>query len=326
MSNLNPDAVKASVDSSMSLDRLRARSAWIRQLREFFWNRGFVEVETPVLSRDTVIDRHIDPISLRLPGNSVPYFLQTSPEYLMKRLLRLGEPAIFQIAHAFREGESGSQHNPEFTLCEWYRVGDDYQAGQDFLAVLAQELLGVPSVNRLTYRQAFQQWANIDPFSDSTEQIVEHAKRAAGDGDEPFSRELGLDILFTEFVQPQLGIGAPTLLVDYPADQAALAQVAQRAYGWVAERFELFWKGMELANGYHELLDPRELEDRQRRINQERVSDGKMALPEQSRLLEAMNQGIPPCSGVALGVERTLQALLGLETIAEVMTFPIDRA
>jgi lysyl-tRNA synthetase class 2 len=326
MSNLNPDAAKASVDSTMSLDRLRARAAWVRQLREFFWNRGFVEVETPVLSRDTVIDRHIDPIALRLSGNSVPYFLQTSPEYLMKRLLRLGEPAIFQIAHAFREGESGSQHNPEFTLCEWYRVGDDYQAGQDFLADLAQELLDVPGVKRLTYRQAFQRWADIDPFSDSTKQIVEYAKRAAGDGDETFSRELGLDILFTEFIQPHLGIGAPTLLVDYPADQAALAQVTKRAYGWVAERFELFWKGLELANGYHELLDPRELKDRQHRINQERVSDGKTALPEQSRLLDAMNLGLPPCSGVALGVERTLQALLGLETIAEVMTFPIDRA
>jgi lysyl-tRNA synthetase class 2 len=326
MSNLNPDAAKASVDSTMSLDRLRARAAWVRQLREFFWNRGFVEVETPVLSRDTVIDRHIDPIALRLSGNSVPYFLQTSPEYLMKRLLRLGEPAIFQIAHAFREGESGSQHNPEFTLCEWYRVGDDYQAGQDFLADLAQELLDVPGVERLTYRQAFQRWADIDPFSDSTKQIVEYAKRAAGDGDETFSRELGLDILFTEFIQPHLGIDAPTLLVDYPADQAALAQVTKRAYGWVAERFELFWKGLELANGYHELLDPRELKDRQHRINQERVSDGKTALPEQSRLLDAMNLGLPPCSGVALGVERTLQALLGLETIAEVMTFPIDRA
>jgi len=311
----------------MSRDSLQARSAWLRQLREFFWSRGFLEVETPVLSRDTVIDRHIEPISLQVPGVSTPFFLQTSPEYLMKRLLRLGEPAIFQIAHAFRAGERGDQHNPEFTLCEWYRVGDDYQAGQDFLAELTQAMLGVSVVERLTYRQAFQRWAGVDPFSDSTETIVHLAQLAAGDDvEESFSRDLSLDILFTESIQPRLGRDAPILLIDYPADQAALAKVARREYGWVAERFELFWKGMELANGYHELLDSNELERRQHQINQERVDEGKEILPEGSRLVEAMKQGLPPCSGVALGVERTLQALLGMESIAEVMTFPIDRA
>lgn len=327
MSNLDSYSVETSADSTMTRECLRARSAWLRRLREFFWSRDFLEIDTPVLSQDTVIDRHIDPISLKLPGARSPYFLQTSPEYLMKRLLRLGEPAIFQIAHAFRAGECGDQHNPEFTLCEWYRVGDDYQAGQDFLAEFTRELLGVSGVERMTYRQAFQRWARLDPFSDSTDEIVRRAQLAAGDViDDTFSRDLSLDILFTECVQPCLGIDAPTLLIDYPADQAALAKVVQRDYGGVAERYELFWKGMELANGYHELLDPKELERRQHQINQERVEDGKEALPEQSRLVEAMKQGLPPCSGVALGVERTLQALLGMDSIAEVMTFPIDRA
>ena len=312
--------------TAMSRATLRSRARWLRRLREFFWERSFIEVETPVVSRDTVIDLHIDPIPLSLPGRSSRFYLQTSPEYLMKRLLTLGEPAIFQIAHAFRAEETGLQHNPEFTMCEWYRVGDDYQAGQDLLAELAQVMFDVDDCNRITYRDAFRQWADVDPFNDSTARIRGLCDEWLGKQVDGVARDVCLDLLFSEQVQPQLGQGIPTLLTDFPAEQSALAQVTVRDYGCVAERFELFWKGLELANGYHELLDPEELAARQRQVNAKRVEAGKDPLPERSRLLDAMTTGLPPCSGVALGVERALQAFLDLESISEVMPFSIDRA
>ena len=320
------DLPKPESMTAMSRETLRSRAEWLRRLREFFWERSFIEVETPVVSRDTVIDLHIDPIPLSLPGRSSRFYLQTSPEYLMKRLLTLGEPAIFQIAHAFRAEETGVQHNPEFTMCEWYRVGDDYQAGQELLAELAQVMFDVDGCNRLTYRNAFRQWAGVDPFNDSTSRIRGLCDEWLGKQVDGVARDVCLDLLFSEKVQPQLGQGIPTLLTDFPAEQSALAKVTARDYGWVAERYELFWKGLELANGYHELLDPKELAARQHQVNVKRVEAGKKPLPERSRLLDAMTTGLPPCSGVALGVERALQAFLDLESISEVMPFPIDQA
>jgi elongation factor P--(R)-beta-lysine ligase len=297
-----------------SWQRLRQRADILRRLRAFFDARGFVEVETPLLSHDTVIDRHLDPLAVtlfrdpRAAQDGPTLYLQTSPEFGMKRLLARGDAtAIYQLTRAFRGAEQGTQHNPEFTILEWYRVGDDYAAGMALLAELAQAMFATPVVERITYRDAFRRHANQDPFANPLDDFEE-------------------DRLLATQVQPRLGEIAPTILYDYPAAQAALAQVRPESAGGVAERFELFYRGVELANGYHELLDPEALRRRQRAQNAARQADGKYALPEESRLLAAMEQGLPPCSGCALGVDRLVMLLTGTADIRDVLAFPIDRA
>lgn len=304
-----------------SWTNLQLRAQTLKRLRAFFDARGFVEVETPVLSHDTVIDRHLDPLPVtlfddpRTPAQGRTLYLQTSPEFGMKRLLAAGEAtAIYQITRAFRGAEQGSQHNPEFTMLEWYRVGDDYRAGMNLLAELAGEMFGVPDVTRITYREAFQKYAGVDPLAESPEAA------------DPSEREFQLDVLLTSQIQPQLGQDRPAILYDYPANQAALAQVRHEDGIALAERFELYFQGVELANGYHELLAPEVLRERNRQHNQERAADQKYMLPEESRLLDAMEHGLPACSGCALGVDRLVMLLAGASSIQDVIAFPIDRA
>jgi lysyl-tRNA synthetase class 2 len=302
---------------SASLEMLATRAALLKRLRAFFESRGFLEVETPLLSHDVVVDRHLDPLSVRLfadprePEVGPKLWLQTSPEFAMKRLLVAGTGqlnSIYQITRAFRGGEVGPLHNPEFTMVEWYRIGDDYAAGMQLLADLAEEMLGLGAPERLTYREAFVRYAAVDPF-----------QNLAADHD------LNFDLLLTQKVEPHLGKDRPTILYDYPASQSALARIREDSPP-VAERFELYVRGIELANGYHELLDPAVLRERNRTNNQLRQADGKPRLPEESRMLAAMDHGLPPCSGCALGFDRLVMAATGAKTIQEVMAFPIERA
>lgn len=300
-----------------SWHNLQLRAETLKRLRAFFDSRGFIEVETPVLSHDTVIDRHLDPIPVTLfddpreltKGRTL--YLQTSPEFGMKRLLAAGDAtAVYQITRAFRGAEVGSQHNPEFTMLEWYRVGDDYDAGMELLADLAQAIFRSSKVERYTWREAFQRFAGVDvTIGETTDE-----------------RELELDILLATLVQPNLGQQVPAILCDYPASQAALAKTRAESTGEVAERFELYYRGVELANGYHELLDPAALRERNSASNAARQRDGKATLPEESRLLAAMEHGLPSCSGCALGVDRLVMLLAEASSIQEVIAFPIDRA
>lgn len=301
-----------------SPEMLVARATMLRRLRAFFVSRGFLEVETPLLSHDVVVDRHLDPLSAilfsdpREPDVGDRLWLQTSPEFAMKRLLVTGAEqlrSIYQITRAFRGGEVGSLHNPEFTMVEWYRLGDDYAAGMQLLSDLAEEMLSLGTPERLTYREAFQRFAGVDPFEQTSG--ADH--------------DLHLDLLLTQKVEPHLGQDRPTILYDYPASQSALAQIRD-GNPPVAERFELYVRGMELANGYHELLDPAGLRERNRVNNQLRQSDGKPVLPEESRLLAAMDHGLPACSGCALGFDRLMMAATGAKSIQEVLAFPISRA
>lgn len=303
---------------------LRRRAKLLGRLRTFFDSRGFVEVETPLLSHDIVVDRHLDPLSVTLFADprevevGPKLWLQTSPEFAMKRLLVAengpgndGLDSIYQITRAFRGSEVGRLHNPEFTMVEWYRLGDDYTAGMQLLADLAEEMLGQGPPERLTYREAFLKFAVVDPFSSPSDTSL--------DGD------LALDLLLTQKVEPHLGQGRPTILYDYPASQSALARVREGSPP-VSERFELYAGGMELANGYHELLDPAVLRQRNAQNNLLRQADGKQTLPQESRLLAAMNHGLPACSGCALGFDRLVMAITGATDIREVLAFPIDRA
>ena len=304
---------------SASPEMLAIRAALLKRLRTFFDGRGFLELETPLVSHDVVVDRHLDPLSVTLfadprePDIGPKLWLQTSPEFAMKRLLVTGREelrSIYQITRAFRGGEIGPLHNPEFTMVESYRLGDDYVAGMQLLSDLAEEILDLGASERLTYRDAFVRHAGIDPF----ENIV-----AAED------HNLHLDLLLTQKVEPQLGQDRPTILYDYPASQSALARIRD-GNPPVAERFELYVRGIELANGYHELLDPAVLRERNRLNNKLRISDGKPPLPEESRLLAAMDHGLPACSGCALGFDRLVMAATGAKTIQEVLAFPISSA
>ncbi|PQO35569.1 EF-P lysine aminoacylase EpmA [Blastopirellula marina] len=316
-----------------SLEMLCARSELLQQIRQFFLSRDFLEVETPLLSHDSVIDRHLDPLGVTLFADprrtdvGPAAWLQTSPEFGMKRLLAAGAEQIFQICKAFRGGEVGERHNVEFTMLEWYRVGDDYAAGRKFLADLAGEVLR-SAVESLTYAEAFERYAGVDPHRASGEELLKLARQrqiALPDSCDGSDRDLLLELLLTELVEPRLGEATPTILYDYPASQAALAQVRDDDPP-VAERFELYVRGVELANGYHELLDPQLLRARNVANNQARAEDGKYQLPENSRLLAAMQHGLPACSGTALGIDRLLMVKTGASSLAEVLAFPIDRA
>jgi lysyl-tRNA synthetase class 2 len=316
-----------------SWDALCRRAHLLARLRRFFDEQGFLEVETPLLSADTVIDRHLDPLSVVLfddpnnPGIGPEFWLQTSPEFGMKRLLAAGATAIYQVTRAFRGGEVGPLHNPEFTMVEWYRVGDGYQAGMNLLARLAQHLLERGEPELLSYQDAFRRYAGFDPWRPSNEELAQLIR--AQDPSAPVypvnDRDSWLNFALATFVEPRLGTDRPVILFDYPASQAALAQV-RAGEPPVAERFELYVAGIELANGYHELLDAERLRARNRRVSMERTADGKRKLPEESRLLTAMEHGLPPCSGVALGFDRLCMVACGATSLAEVMAFPISRA
>ncbi|HEX4130444.1 MAG TPA: EF-P lysine aminoacylase EpmA [Pirellulales bacterium] len=315
--------------ATASWSMLRRRAALLKRIREFFDARGFIEVETPLLSADVVVDRHLDPLETTVFGRRI--FLQTSPEFGMKRLLATADPdaprGIYQITRAFRADEHGRLHNPEFTIIEWYRCGDRMAEGMQLLSELAQAALERGPAERLSYAEAFQRHAGLNPHRADVAALAAVGRNAgltapASLGDD---RDAWLDWLLVERIEPHLGRGAPTIVCDYPASQAALAQVRDGDPP-LAERFELYVDGIELANGYHELLDPAVLRERNRTNNALRRADGKSELPEHSRLIAAMETGLPECTGVALGFDRLVMVATGAASLAEVMAFPIDRA
>ncbi len=318
-----------------SLEVLEVRSNMLRSVRNFFYDRGFCEVQTPALSRDTVVDHHLDPIEV--PAKDIlngaardefarTYYLQTSPEFAMKRLMAAGMRAIFQIGPVFRAAERGQWHNPEFTMIEWYRTGDGLLQSAQLLSDLVQDATGAPAAELTTYQAAFQVHAGCDPLTTTAAGLAEQgASRLNVPLTWSEDKDDWLNLLFSELVQPQLGHTRPTIVTHYPASQSALARLSENS-PLTAERFELFIQGVELANGYHELTDASELEKRNRLVNLQREADGKRPLPVESALLDAMRSGLPNCSGCALGLERLLMVHLGLDSIDQVMPFTIERS
>lgn len=307
-----------------SIANLQQRSQLLRVVREFFFNRDFVEVETPLLSSEIIPELHIEPIArIDRSGKAMPSYLQASPELQMKRLLSAGMSALFQITKSFRADEHGPLHNPEFTIVEWYRTGHDMRAGMQLLDELCQTTLKTSAARRTSYAAAFEQYANIDPHSASIEQLaacVESHQLTAPADIRDNNRDEWLNVLLALQVEPQLGRERPEILYDYPASQAALAKTALRDSGIeVAERFELFWQGVELANGYHELTDAAELRQRLEQVNCRRLADSRDVLPMPESLLQAMKQGLPNCAGCALGFDRLVMLACGANSIHEVM-------
>ncbi|MEM1305077.1 MAG: EF-P lysine aminoacylase EpmA, partial [Planctomycetota bacterium] len=297
----------------MNPDLLRKRGELLATTRAFFGDRGFTEVETPIACGEVIPEAHIEPVR-----TAEGLFLQASPEMAMKRLLCQGSGPIFQICKAFRGGEHGRLHRREFTMLEWYRPGDDMRAGMQLLDEFVQAMLGTPPCQRTSYRDAFWRACSVDPLNGDRRELL---KSLDGVDPELTDRDELLNLLLATRVEPTLGRETPELLYHYPESQAALATTTGDALGIeVAERFELYHQGVELANGYHELTDAAELRRRLVEANEQRVADGREALPLPEKLLRDMTSpGLPPCAGVALGFDRLLMLATGANSIGEVI-------
>lgn len=316
-----------------SLDALKLRARLNALIRTFFAERDVMEVETPVLSQAGNTDPNIASFSLEFSGRTdgAPRtrWLRTSPEFPLKRLLAAGVGDCYELGRVFRDGEAGGRHNPEFTMLEWYRSGWNHlQLAYEATTLVHSALALVgrrAGVEQLTYRELYQREMGVDPMV--ADEVA--LRDALGDVDidaQGLSRDDWLDLLMTHRIQP--GLPADRILVvhDYPASQCALAKVVRRDDVELAERFELYLGPLELANGYHELQDATEQARRFERDLHRRAEHGDEAIPVDRRLLAAMEDGLPACAGVALGVDRLLMAMLGTGRLADVLAFDFAKA
>lgn len=314
---------------------LKARAQMLRQIREFFFERDVLEVETPLMASAGVTDPHLVNFETQylMPGETSgsQLFLQTSPEYAMKRLLcanLLQEcGGIYQICKAFRNEEQGRFHNPEFTMLEWYRTGFDHWQLMDEMEALVSDLLNTEKFERLSYQYAFRQYLDFDPINGSDADLYQVC-REHGFADFVNSdnvRDTLLQLLFSHRIEPRIGQYVPCFIYHFPASQAALAQISPENEK-VAERFELYFKGIELANGFHELKSPLEQAKRFDSDNQNRKELGIKQAKIDDKFLAALAQGLPNCAGVAMGLDRLLMLITGIENIDEVLSFSVSRA
>jgi lysyl-tRNA synthetase class 2 len=307
---------------------LARRADLLARTRAFFAERGVLEVETPILSSGGPTDPQIEPLVTTVRGMPGNYYLGTSPEFAMKRLLAAGSGDVYQIARVFRDGERGRWHNPEFTLIEWYRVGFDDAALMTEVEELVRQLLlprTLAAAERLTYADALRRHAGVDVRRDDDGTLQEAAVTHGIDCDAALDRDARLDLLMGLVVGPKLGRDRPSFICDYPASQAALARL-KPGEPPVAARFEYYLDGIELANGFHELADAAE---QSARFTQDLALRRARRQPEpriDERLLAALRNGLPDCAGVALGFDRLAAIAQGAASLADVIAFPIDRA
>lgn len=325
---------------------LRRRARMYTDIRAFFHHRNVLEVDTPVLSAAGTTDPNIESFTTCYegPGGPRPLYLHTSPEFPMKRLLAAGSGAIYQLCKVFRQGEAGRRHQPEFTMLEWYRPGLDHFALMEEVEALVRAVLPELSLGptvTLSYAEAFRRYVGIDPHNATGEALAACATdhglmvgNAAQSGSgrssqagprDDWSRDTWLELLQAEVLEPALPGGQPVFLHAFPASQAALARVSAGT-PTVAERFELYINGMELANGFHELGDAGEQRRRFEADQARRAASGQVPVPFDEHLLQALTQGLPDCAGVALGIDRLLMLALGAASIKEVVAFPFARA
>ena len=314
-----------------TIETLKARARVIQRIRQFFIKKQVLEVETSALSQATITDLHVHAFKCTFNNPLSPepttLYLQTSPEYAMKRLLCAGSGAIFQICKAYRNEEAGRNHNPEFTMLEWYRPGFDHFDLMTEVDELLGLILDCPAAEKVTYQSAFKQYLGRDPLDSNLYELktlaAEHGYAAiAANENNPDNL---LNLLFSQHVEPNIGQSRPCFVYDFPANQAALARI-KSADPRVAERFELYFKGFELANGFHELSNVTEQRERFEQDNSKRQTAGLAAMPMDENLLSALAHGLPDCAGVALGIDRLLMLALQKKDIAEVMAFPIINA
>lgn len=314
-----------------TINQLKQRAKILANIRTFFAERSVLEVETPLLSAGTITDPHLQSFTTTYTGPSAAQgktlYLQTSPEFAMKRLLAADSGPIFQICKAFRNDELGRYHNPEFTMLEWYRPGFDHHRLMQEVDELLQLILGCPPADKLSYQHVFLHYTGLNPHTASRDTLQNYAQSI---GIETAHLELNdndswLHLLLSHLIEPQLGLEKPCFIYDYPASQAALAQIRRDAPP-VAERFEVYIKGIELANGFHELADATEQHQRFITDLEKREELGLASVPIDHHLLAALNANFPNCSGVALGIDRLIMLACQAQTLQEVISFSVDRA
>lgn len=308
------------------LETLGLRANLYNKIRQFFAKRDVLEVETPILSASCVPDPMIEPFHTDYHGPGAKcLFLQTSPELAMKRLLAAGSGAIFQITKVFRDGEAGRWHNPEFSLLEWYRPGFNQNDLIQEVEKLLQTLLNCPPAERFTYCNIFEKYTGLHPLHSPLSALQDYAAKFGLQNVSSLERDTCLQLILSHHIEAHLGKNCPTVITDFPATQAALAR--KRADNpQLAERFEVYVQGIELANGFYELTDP--IEQRQR-FEQDLVKRQALNLPTcplDERFLAALESGLPDCAGVALGLDRLLMLKIGASHISEVLTFPVEYA
>lgn len=311
---------------SASIETLRERARLLKAVRAFFAERDVLEVETPVLGHAGSTDVHLDSLSLSAttPAGRERLWLQTSPEFHMKRLLAAGSGPIFQLARSFRDGEVGRRHNIEFTMLEWYRPGFSLSELIDETEALIRTLMPDAGPRRLhRYRELFREQLQVDPFTSPLDALRRLASERGELNMADSDRDGCLDLLMGLAIEPTLGRQGIDVVIDYPASQAALARKRRDPEDGVeiAARFEVYMNGLELANGYDELTDASEQAARFADDNRQRERLGKQPVDVEARLVAALHAGIPAGSGVALGFDRLTQLALGKPSVAEVMAF-----
>ncbi len=306
------------------LKNIHLRAELYQKIRQFFANKNVLEVETPLLCKHTVTDPHIE--SFAVPVSNTPthtYFLQTSPEYAMKRLLAAGSGSIYQITKAFRVGESGHQHNPEFTLLEWYRIHFNHHDLMREIDEFLQFSIETKPAEKISYQDLFLNYLNINPFITDVNSLKKliHQNNIVIDT-ENMDYDTALQVLLSHLIEPTLGFEKPLFLYDFPPSQAALAKINNG----VAERFELYINGSEMANGFHELTDAAEQKKRFEK-NQLQRKNNQQYIPEiDDYLIDALKSGLPNCAGVAIGIDRLLMQYAKTNNIQDVISFSVNQA
>lgn len=327
----NPESPKIAMwQPTASLERIGLRAKLLASIRNFFSDRQVLEVETPLLCASTAVDPYLS--SFQVDTASGTRYLQTSPEFAMKRLLAAGTGPIYQICKAFRAEESGPRHNPEFTMLEWYRTGFSLDQQMDEVEELVEGILHLGSYLRCSYRRLFEHWYGGNPHSLKLQQLQALALQHTSVTESSLEfesmdlqRSFLLDLLVSHGIETRLV--KPTFVYDYPAQQAALSLVSITPEGdLVARRFELYLGGIELANGYQELCDSGELVSRLQNDNRHRRLEGLPEMPLAPELVAATKAGIPDCCGVALGIDRLLMLQSGAGSLDQVVSFPFNIA
>lgn len=312
------------------IQALKARAKLYRQIRQFFIERDVLEVETPILSQAGVTDVHLASVQAQrhLHGKKQTHYLQTSPEFAMKRLLASGSGAIYQICKVFRDDEHGRKHNSEFTMLEWYRpqfsLKDLMLEVTDLLNVVLAERFGEVRPTVLSYKHAFIDRLDLNPLQATLQQLKDATHRVGLNLDLGDDRLAYIDLLFSHMVEPSLGFDTPLFLTDFPPELASLAKTKLDEDGeFVAARFELYIEGLELANAYDELIDAEVLRSRFQADNAEREKLGLYVMPIDEYLLAAL-PNMSDCAGIALGIDRLLMVVMNQMKLEKVITFPAD--
>jgi len=305
----------------------KLRAGMLQDIRAFFFEQDVLEVDTPALSKAGNTDPYIQ--SFRFDNSLSSRYLHTSPEYSMKRLLAAGSGDIYQICKVWREGESGNNHNPEFTLLEWYRVGFSYQQLMQEVASLLLQLL--PSLKKdsqiCSYEQLFLEKFKINPHIASKETLANCvSENINGLSADSLDKQAMLDALLTHCIEPDFDKSCLTFVFDYPASQSALAQIREQADYSVAERFEVYIGSIELGNGYQEEVDYQRNKLILHSENLMRKKCNLETVTEDFLFLEASRKGIPRSAGVAIGLDRVLMCISGEKSIQKVINFPWDQA